>query len=289
MVSPIFRHKGLTAKNMLLPYANQIAILPRPMPKPAKPGKPRNYEDDYAQTGQELSIDSGDSGSVVIDFQGRVIAQIVAAGPFDPDVYVRKPEQRSLIEYQALVGKNLGIATPIQAIMDQLHITMLSHPSGFSGTVPSAGTSTRVFLSSASSDRQLEAARLTVVRLRKELGCTRRGKLLLGKIGQHRREVRMLLANVRAISSAWRELNGPAFYHHCFQSASNPRHVIPTCINGTTRDNLVEGLKPLFLIHASPALQRDIRRYGDRAAAALLGISTLDDAPNAVADRWPPQ
>jgi hypothetical protein len=283
-VTPIFNN-GFSDKSAeqeetagVLPYINQFIILPRPEPDFTKTGK-KDYEKFYQKKDQTLNFDHGDSGSVVIDHQGRVIAQIIAKMPFIAEEFVRHPEHRKLIEFTSVAW--VGIASPIRGILDQLEITI--PPNGFSGTAPSAGATARVFVPGLPEDLELAAQRRGVERLREGLRASRRGKLILGKIGLHRQEVRRLFATVRPIAAAWRELNGQAFYHHCVRSAGDPGRVIPASINGVTRARLAEVLLPLFARYGSPALRRDLERHGAWAADALLHVSTLDDVPPSVA------
>lgn len=228
-----------------------------------------------------LTFDHGDSGCVVVNHQGKVIAQIVGGFPFFPELFVRQPSERGLIEFTSV--KNVAFASPIRGILEQLQITIPG--GGFAGTVPSAGESVRVFVPGLRDDPQLAADRQAVARLREGLRTSRHGKLLLGKIGQHRREVRELLATVRAIAVTWRDLHGPAFYHHCVRSARDASHIIPTSVNGVTRDQLLEAMLPLFAQYGSAALRRDIERYSPWAREALLSVALLHDIPASVARR----
>ena len=242
-----------------IPPINQLVLLPRPKPIPGEP----DYKKHYAQPNQELSFDHGDSGSVVIDHQNRVIAQIIGGFPFIPSQHVRKPADRGLIEFTAVSNKNVAIASPIRGIKEQLKITI--PPAVFAGTVPSGGEAGRVFVPGPSVDPHIAAQRKSVERLREGLRGSRRGKLLLGKIGQHRHEVHRLLVTVRAISTAWRDLNGPRFYYHCVQSARDAAHVIPTSIKGVPREQLAENLASLVCSlrqSGAPARHRTIWRLG---------------------------
>jgi hypothetical protein len=128
-----------------------------------------------------------------------------------------------------------------------------------------------------------EAQQRAVQRLREGLRATRRGRLLLGKVGQHRREVRRLLTTVRAISAAWHELGGAAFYQHAVRSAQDPAHMIPMSINGVTRERLIDVLLPLFARHGSPELRRDIERYRSWGVDMALSVTTIDEVPETLA------
>lgn len=283
--TPLF-HRGISedAKRDLmagtLPSINQFLILPRARPIPGE----NDYNKFYGQPNQTLTFEHGDSGSIVIDHDGFVIGQVVRMLKFNPQQFLEKPAERNLIEFTS-VG-SIGVASPIRDVLAQLNITIPEN--GFSGTAPSEGTATLVFVSGFSENPEIAARRRGAERLREGLRACRRGKLLLGKIAQHRREVRHLLTTVRAISAAWRDLNAPGFYSHCVQSALDPDHVIPMSINDIPRERLLDVLLPLFARHGSPGLRRDIERYRLWAAGALLQITTIDDVPEVVARRWRP-
>ena len=247
---------------------NQFLILPRPTPVEGQ-----SLADSY-RTGEKLGFEDGDSGSWVINYQNLVIGMIIRKG--DPERILKL--NRGEMEFRDVGG--IGIATPIQEVLDLLNISIPAADGGWSGTAPSAGTPREQVLGSGSAAL---ARRQGVERLREQLSDSVRGRILLGKISQHRREVRRLLTSVRPIAAAWRALNGAGFYHHCVRSVQEPGHRIPTSINGVTRERLVETMLPLVAEYASPALRKDIQRYGSWVASALLPITGINDVPAALA------
>jgi hypothetical protein len=249
---------------------NQFMILPRPTPVPGQ-----SLQASYA-TAQQLSFEGGDSGSLVINSDNLVIGMIIRAAPAD-----LLGINRSVMEF-ANVGA-VGVATPIYAVLDFLGISIPSASGGWSGTVPSAGPAMTMSAAGPLLSRALSAQRQGVARLRDGMLTSLLGRLLLGKIAQHRREVRGLLTSVRPIAAAWRELNGARFYHHCLRSVRTPGHRIPDSINGVTRQQLADAMMPLFARYASPALRRDIERYGGMLASALLTVGSMEDVPAALA------
>jgi hypothetical protein len=269
------------------PLFDQILILPRPAPPKPDAGQTDDqyrakydYTKFYAESKLEQIV-PGDSGSVVIDHQGRVVALLNARKPFLPDMAL-KPDQK-LVEF--LTPEWLGVATPIKAVTDHLDIDIPA--AGYSGTAPSAGKASSVFVSGYVANPVLDAQRETVRVLRAGLRASRRGKLLLGKIGQHREEFQRLLVSVRPIAAAWQQLHGARWYFHCAENARDSGHVIPTSINGVTRRNLVEKLLPIVSRYATPALRRDLTRYAPWAIDALADATSLGDVPAAVARRPP--
>ncbi|MEV5892506.1 hypothetical protein [Nonomuraea fuscirosea] len=245
---------------------NQFMILPRPSPIPGQ-----SLSDSY-HNGEELSFEGGDSGSVVINHENRVVAMIIRAGPIDE--YFKL--DRSAPEF-AHVG-NLGIATPIGPVLERLHVEIPAAEDGWSGTTPSAGGPVHIFLGGSPSSAEL-AQRRGVEQLREQLRTSLLGRLLLGKIGQHRREVRELLTSVRPVAAAWRAMQGAAFYHHCVQGVRTPGHNIPAVINGVSRAQLADTMLPLLLRHAGPVLRRDLERYGPKLIGLLLPVETIQDVP----------
>ncbi|MFD5521050.1 hypothetical protein [Streptomyces sp. NPDC127066] len=249
---------------------NQFLILPRPSPIPGQ-----SLSDGY-RNGEELTFEDGDSGSVVINHDNQIIAMIIRAGPIDEFFKL----DRSAIEF-ASVG-NLAFATPIAKVLDRLQVSVPSADQGWSGTVPSTGIPSPVLLRGPAAVGG-QARLRTADELRRQLHTSVLGRLLLGKIPQHRSEVRRLLSSVREVTATWRTLQGPVFYHHCVRSAELPGHRIPDRINGVSRDQLADIMLPLLIRHATPPLRRDLERYGRLIFQALLSVDTLHDVPRALA------
>jgi hypothetical protein len=256
-----------------MPSINHFLILPRPKPIPGEP----DYRKYYAQANITLSFDDGDSGSVVIDSKGRVIAQVVRKLSLKPEQFTRDPVARKAIEFNR-VG-SIAVASPIRAVFEQLNITI---PPSLDVSGPTSKTA-RVMVPGFDGGVERDVQLHAVERLREGLRKTRRGKLILGKVGQHRQEVRRLFATVRAIGAAWHELGGAAFYHQAVRSALDPHHMIPNSINGITREHLLGVMLPLFVRHGSAALGRDIERYRDWAVGMVLAVATMDDVPEVLA------
>jgi hypothetical protein len=268
IVYPFIIESSDDAESGVKPSIDQFLILPRPAPN--------EQYDEF----KVLSFDHGDSGAIVINHENLVIGLISRV------VDVKKLFPNPTVE-TATVDR-VGVANVIRFVMEQLNLEIPADALGYSGTVPTSGAPARIFVPGLPQDPQLEAQRRTVARLRGQLQASTRGRLLIGKIGRHSSEVVRLLTRVRAISAAWHQLKGPAFYAHCLRNAGDPDHIIPTSINGITRTDLFDTLIPLLAAHGSPELKRDITRYRAWAYHALLPIATLEDVPAVVAMRWPP-
>jgi hypothetical protein len=179
--------------------------------------------------------------------------------------------------------KHLGVATPIGPILANLKVTIPSASEGWSGTVPASGPRTaRVFgggLDAPAGPRRVRA----VARLREELRSSVCGRLLLGKIGMHRREVRRLMTTVRPVAVTWRALCGPAYLAETLRSLEDPGHRIPASINGVPRERLLAAMASVLLRYGSDALRRDIERYEGLFTGALLPLTSIHEAPAALA------
>jgi hypothetical protein len=254
------------------PMVNQFIFLPRPTPDPTV-----SYEDSYRR-GEELTINGGESGSFIINSNNEIIAMLVAR--IDPSKVGALPMDKM----ELADVKYFGIASPIAPILANLKVTIPPANDGWSGVVPAAGTG-RFVTAGAGGDAVAVTRRRNLVRLTEELRGSVRGQLLLGKIGQHRREVRRLLTTVRPIVAAWRALGGAAFHHHCVRSIERSGHRIPTNINGVSRERLVTAMLPLFAEYGSDGLRRDIEHYRVLFADALIHIESIMDAPWALARR----
>jgi hypothetical protein len=248
---------------------NQLLILPRPTPVAGQ-----SYQDGY-RNGESLDIDEGESGSFVINSDNLIIAMLIRR--IDPTQVLT---DTSALELRDVV--HLGLATPIGKVLANLNVTIPSDPDGWSGTVPASGPRTARVIG-ASLDAQTARRRQAVAQLRGDLHTSVRGRLLLGKIGQHRREVRRLMTTVRPIAVTWRALAGPAYLAACLRSLDNPGHRIPASINGVPRERLLAAMAALFGKYGSDPLRRDIERYEGLLTGALLPLTTLHEVPAALA------
>lgn len=249
---------------------NQLLILPRPAPVTGQP-----YQDGY-RNGEILDIDEGESGSFVINSDNLIIAMLIRQ--VDPTQVFTT--DMSALELRNVV--HLGLATPIERVLANLNVTIPADPDGWSGTVPASGPrAARVI--DVGLEAQTARRRQAVAQLRGELHTSVRGRLLLGKIGQHRHEVRRLMTTVRPIAATWRALAGPAYLAACLRSLEDPGHRIPAIINGVPRERLLAAMAALFGKYGSDPLRRDIERYEGLLAGALLPLSALGEVPAALA------
>lgn len=256
--------------DVFLPPINQLMILPRPPPG-------EGYER-YLRGGVQLTFGiNGDSGSVVLNHLDQVIG-----------LFAQSPPKPSIAEPGALAQEwravaSLGLVNPIHRVLDRMAIEI---PASFSGTVPTRGRS-RVYLPGV--DPEATALEEGRDRLLAALSATRFGRFLIGKFGQHRREVRRIVFGVRQALVAWHRHQGPAFTDHLLRNLRDPRHPIPTAINGVSRDDLLRIMADLLMLHGEGGLRRDVARHRELVLSRLSTVTRLDQLPSLVAEvRRPP-
>jgi hypothetical protein len=181
-----------------------------------------------------------------------------------------------MIEFQSVT--KIGLASPIEAITDLLKITIKDRDQG-TAPASSARVTVPAFMTGPDNRTFQEGVR----HLREQLLMTRRGKLLLGKFGQHQHEIQVLLKKVRTISNKWRELHGSGFFHHFLRSVDEIEHVIPSMINGVSRHHLIEELVSQLANHGSASLRRDIDKHGQWIARALMEFRSVREIPKVLA------
>jgi hypothetical protein len=253
------------------PICRQLMFLPRPDPDPTK----TTVADAYAGF-SGLGPDHGDSGTMVINSDNMIVGMIVAL--LKPNEIFTADTVSGNVELSSISG--ISMFTPISNIVALLGVKMPASPSPFAGTVPSKGA--RVFVP-GSRDLDESARQRGLARLREGLRTSRRGRLVLGKIAQHGRELRLMFHRVRALASAWQHFRGPGFLHHGIRSVQQPGHPIPHRIDGVTRRELADALLPIVERHASLPLRRDLAKYGAWAIEKLIALDAIDDAIDAVA------
>jgi hypothetical protein len=240
------------AREDILPHSGQFWVMPR-----ATPGS----------SGSKLSFGKkGDSGSIVVNASNQVVGMLVRNLPRPP---IGGPGA-STPEWLAV--ENLGVVTPIWNVLEHLGITI---PSGLSGAVPTSGGA-RIVVPSFPVDPEEAAFERGRDRLRDALNASRMGRLVLGKMALHRREVNRIVQGVREAKVTWHALQGPAFLEHVRRALRDPVHPIPTTVNGVERARLVEAMGALLLRHGGARLRRDVLRYRGIVLRHGAGITGVD-------------
>jgi hypothetical protein len=246
------------------PICRQLVFLPRPDPDPSKPTVEAAYK---AWSGK--GPDHGDSGTMVINSDNMIVGMITTA--VKPSEIFSDEVVRST--WELLNVNNIALFTPIRNIVELLKVTIPGAPRPWASSVPAHG----IGLLAMDTQHEQALRQKCLARLREGLSRSRRGRLILGKINVHGRELRFMFQRVRALAAAWKQVNGPAFMHHGLRSVCEPGHIVPQMIDGASRVDLIRAVLPIIEEHASPQLKRDLVRYGPWAEDLLLSAHTADD------------
>jgi hypothetical protein len=174
-------------------------------------------------------MNEGDSGSVLIDDQNKIIGLLFSSDP--------KTQNRTI-----------GIGNHIDRVLDALknnghEIKLAKSPD--SGNVHGIATGTSVVPRRPSlQDLVRESQTLPAALYRR-----------------HRDEVTHLVEHRRAVTVAWHRHQGPAFAAAVNRSHREPAYRIPRAINGITRHALLIAMGRVLGEHGSPALQQDLRKH----------------------------
>ncbi len=260
LVWPELNTSYLDAIADTLPNINQYMVLPRPAPG-------ESY-DPYVQRKRELRFgQGGDSGSVVINHENKVVGMLIRAGD-------KPPANATAVEWTAASG--IGWVTPIAKVLAQLQITIQAADSG---TIPTAGP---ISVTRPTADSPTVHAGMD--RFRTEARQSRYGKILLGMMARHADEARRIVNGCRPATVAWHRNQGPAVIAHLIRALHDPAHEIPVVLNGVPRERLLDVMAEQFLRFGGPRLRHDVQRYRDLLLASPITTETrIDRLPAALA------
>jgi hypothetical protein len=242
------------------PNINQYMVLPRPAPG-------ETYES-LARQGRQLQFgQGGDSGSVVINHEDKVVGMLIRAG-------AKPPATTTAVEWTTASG--VGWVTPIAKVLAQMQITIQAADSG---TIPASGP---IAVTRPTADSPTVHAGMD--RFRAEARQSRYGRILLGMMARHAKEVGQIVNGCRPAIVAWHRNQGPAVIAHLLRALHDPAHEIPVVINGVPRQRLLDAMAEQFVRFGGPRLCRDIHRYRDLVLASPITTETrVDRLPAALA------
>ena len=177
----------------------------------------------------------GDSGSVVLDMDRKVIA----------------------LHFGGTPDATIGMACPIQFVQDELNIDILTADAA----VPVTATDVR---------EQVLAAAPAHADTRALLG-TDGGRVAVDLLDRHAGEIRRLIRGQRRVMVAWRRNGGPGLLQALGEAAAAPGRPLPAEIDGRPFEDCVQRIGAAISPYATPALQADL----DRHLAVLAGFGGL--------------
>jgi V8-like Glu-specific endopeptidase len=161
----------------------------------------------------------GDSGSVFINDSNQVIGLLWGGD-----------------------GETQSVASPIQAVMDQLGIV-----------ISVADSAAEIAEEEAATDRQtLTAAVLS------DLQQSEQGRRYVEYYFRHHAEIRALVNTNRRVATAWHRNYGPEIFRSVIRLAQERESTLPEEIEGRPLALCLDGILGAFLKYGSPVLKKDI-------------------------------
>jgi hypothetical protein len=188
--------------------------------------------------------DHGDSGSVVVNAQNRVVGLLYA--------------KDSANAARALASH----IHPVMAYLNITPITTANPPVGPAGQT----------LNDAEG---IFSGINHTVEVRERFLNTRKGAEIYQQILDHRQEVIGLVNHRRPVTVAWHRSKGPAFLAHFVNNARDPVHLIPFEVEGVTRDQMIRRMAEVLTQHGSQELRRVLQHYLDEVMGFISSFDNL--------------
>jgi hypothetical protein len=206
--------------------------------------------------GNLMFADHGDSGSALINDQGKLIGLVFGVDTNNPV---------------------LTYACHIHPVLDLLKITAITnqHP-----------PDPRVTRSDA--ELVIDGRPSQVRALREKLLATAEGRRISGLFEEHRHEVVRLVNTNRRVLIAWRRNQGPAFLNRAIASARDPAAAVPREIEGVDRETLLRAMDRALTEHGSAALRAIIDENRAEVLTHAGEFDSLHDLVGMLANKREP-
>lgn len=222
--------------------------------------------------------DKGDSGSVILDAQNRIIG-LLTAGPDGTKTPPDPPGTTTFACHILPVLDHLGICVPCKAGAASYGYgaSLATDGSGLA-PIPLPSTQSQLtsqisFLADGASGRAQPTAMAPVPldeaqgqrmhALLDEFRATQLGRPLYAVIDSLRRELGYLVRNVRPVKVVWGRHQGPAWLTHFLNHIAGHTATIPHEIKGITRHALLVQMREVLNAYGSNALRDALAEHGD--------------------------
>jgi len=232
--------------------------------------------------GNPKFTEQGDSGSLIVDTQGRAIGLHV--GGKDPGS-TGVPSSNACFIVPIL--DELGICIPTSGGASHGSSRALDG-SGLAPAVADEGLPEgQVLFAScglAASDSQSlpEAVPVTaaeqerLLSLRERFCETAHGDALHRIFATYRRDIGYLVRNSRPVKVVWHRCQGPTFFAHTLKHLRGDTDSIPLEVNGVVRSEFLERMAQVLSIHGSTGLREAIAQYRTELLPILSSAPTVD-------------
>jgi hypothetical protein len=171
----------------------------------------------------------GDSGSVIVDAQNRVVGLLFAS---------------------TLPAGTPSFANRIANVRSTMMIDF-----------PVVGTAGAIPLIAGATAEPADDIRNLWLPLRSKVMATEAGRQWSEIVARHRTEVGRLVRRNRATTTTWNRYQGPSFVSHYLKTIKDKGYLAPEEIAGIRVENLLLGMAAVLQEHGSPTLSRAIWQY----------------------------
>ena len=217
------------------PAGNPVTIIPSQIL--IRPTGTETYEN---ENGKKAFSNYGDSGSVILDVENKVVGLLYSGDENN---------------YSVDITFANNINNVLTALSGAGHsITLFTSPPGGGGRRDFADTNTTLIEKSKAKIKEFPAL--------EPLLEDESGYVFLHLFHQHRHEILQLIHSVRVVGVTWQRYHGPAFTVHIMNSAKDPSYKIPPTVKGISLQTLLIKMGAALKENGSTALQQDINQYG---------------------------
>jgi hypothetical protein len=199
----------------------------------------------------------GDSGSAVINAQGKLIGLLFGGDPADA---------------------TLSHACHIHPVLDALSIAAITTANPVHGNPAASGMSAEVATMIDGRPNQTAA-------LRGRFLGSPGGQRIAAVIERHRHEVIHLVNNNRRVAVVWRRSQGPAFLNRAINNVRDPEIEIPWEIEGVIRTTLLENMARILTEHGSQELGNAIAAHHEDLLLYCSTFNSLHDVVDQISER----
>jgi hypothetical protein len=107
---------------------------------------------------------------------------------------------------------------------------------------------------------------------------TAKGRELHRVFGDVRREIGYLIRNCRPVKVTWHRNQGPAFLTHVLNHIKGHTDDIPREVRGISRETLVANMSEVLKVHGGNSVRRAVEQYSQDLLAVALTLNSAQDA-----------
>jgi hypothetical protein len=204
-----------------------------------------------------LFSDDGDSGSLIVDVNGKAVGLLFAGSDPPPGPPPNPSSLHTFANHIEEVLTSMNIRLPATAQLRP------------ASPVPAGLRSDTVTVPLADAPGFL-------AELNARLGQSTVGIGLRDGIRRHGRDVVELVNHHRRVTIAWHRGKGPAWLAAFARSARHPEYRLPVEIDGVSRLRAVSDLHAALLVAGSDELRAELRHLPDFVVVALAGCETVE-------------